>query len=440
MKLADTLAKFESSHGEDDENKIDVFDKLRNKEIVRTNKSNPQIIIRILPSVTSDGTFYKEFRNWIIPVKNGQGVAKANAISLEKDPNPDDPIQQHIDKLTQNGTLPAGKYGPITPSTSFYVNAFVYTLDPNTNTLNYRQGPESPVFVVQLGISQMRSIMEKLANPMFNPNTAPTAASMLGREPTDDEKDLSFISTALAYPIMITLGSDNKYTVDIMQSYLQGALPDGWEQWAEDLDYLAQPLYKTNPGYTEYILNQQRALEVGGNQPQQQAMPQQGFNNAQLQNVAQGYAQSQQYPKMQQGTPAPQAPQAPQTAYQRPTAPVAPAQSTASQMPKMPSQGMPAPQAPTHVEVPNVNQTTPSIPSAPAAMPTAPVSSGATTTPNPLGEFGTPLATSAKEQASSADNAPQEATKDQQISDTADAVQKALAQAGIADAGALLGK
>ena len=399
MSLADSINRFKSGGFDNESEK--PWEKLKHDQL-RLTKEHNEVIVRILPATPKNGTqddFFQESRQVYLQLPNGarpDWKLRATNFSLSTPADENDPLEQAVKTWLAKGTMP-NKYGKGANS-RYLMNAVQLKFDEGIG--NYvpvvdDQG-QLYVQVFQATYGLYNSLMEALSDKAQNPINTPAGRAKLQADQakgidTTHYGDWSFISSGLAYPVKFTRDDNGsgpvKYAATVMSAYPLGALPQGWEDQAEDLAYQAQSTYKSNPGFVQQFIDainevqepeddiqiQDTAMPgaMGGYTPQPVA---QGYTPQAVQPGQQGYtgqvnqpAQGQQNPVGPQGTPAqpqgnysggapvgqpapqqqtPQAPQPTQPAPQQqmPQAPVQPTPQPTQQAPQAPQE--PAKQAP----------------------------------------------------------------------------------------------
>ena len=261
MSLKDAINRYKEVNSNNSDN-YDPTQELRNKTILRAGAKNQKVMVRILPPANSENLFYTEFRQWFTSASKKSGGEFKTAFTLSSKRDENDPIQAYIDRADKVGLI-GTTFSNSYPSKRYYVN--VVPLQYTDGKIIQATIPDGlpNVYVMELSKSQMDSLMSSLEDPMSNPNVNQAALNAYAFTPSQDQKDWSFISSGLAYPIQISYVKESNnhvhYDVKIAQNYPLPPLPTGWENQLEDLNKLIQPSYITNPSIVQYVLNQKNA-------------------------------------------------------------------------------------------------------------------------------------------------------------------------------------
>lgn len=254
---------------------------LKNKELYfpkQAGNQAPTLLVRILPPApgVGDGNFNVPAREIFLQTQNSNGKdLKLNAV-LSPFPNQEDPLDMAITQWQAENRVPNSYNRQAKPSNRYYVNAVNIVVNPQTGQYEEERDPQTGQLVVRLlklTHSACNGILEKLTDPMFAPQA-------LQGQPMEVAQ-YSFISSMYAFPIRLTKPLKNSgqmsYGVDIMTQFPLGALPQGWENLLEDLQYQATPSVQYNFEYVDYFIKVVNGEEPVQGQNQTQAQPTQGY-------------------------------------------------------------------------------------------------------------------------------------------------------------------
>lgn len=389
MSLADSINKLkEATTSNNQNNGESAFSKLAHKEILRPSKRNPNLQLRILPPAQGKEVFFTELRQWGVEYRKKDGSKTFTSLNLKAEVDENDPLDAFINELRATNSMPQGRFGEIYPKKHFYVNVVPYTYVTINNVPQMQMQTDEQglpdVYVLDLNKRQMESINEALSNPMNNPNANPANATAYNYNPTEEQKEWSFISDAFAYIVNIVRSDDGKrveYKTSIQSNFCLAPLPQGWETKLEDLDALAEPSSTSNASWTNSVINQmkQDRAMIGGQAPVQAPTRPNASVGTWNQTVGQPQPQtttSTTMPVYNQGGYVQQQP-----VYNQPT----------QQMPNQQSVQHPVQQSvqPTPV-APTQPNPVPPVQAQPAQPTPAPAQEAPT---SPLSNFGTPLGT-----------------------------------------------
>ena len=362
MSLADSINKLkEATASNSQNNEESAFSKLAHQQILRSSKRNPRLMVRILPPAQGKDLFFTEFRQWGVEYTKRDGSKTFTALNLKSEFDENDPLDVFINQLRSANMLPQGTFGSIYPKKHFYMNVVPYTFANGQLQMQTDAQGLPDVYVMDLGKKQMESVNSLLSEPINNPNTNPNYIASMNYQPTEEQKEWSFISSGLAYVIDINRTNNNNnisYSVNVQQGFCLPPLPAGWETKLEDLDALAEPSSATSASWVNSVINQMkeaRGMLGGAPVAPVQAPTQAGVWN-------QATAQTTTFPPVQ--------PQAQNGYVAQPTMPQPPVQTSTTTFPPVQPQVAPVQQAPVAPVQPT---------------PVAPVQS------NPLSNFGAPL-------------------------------------------------
>lgn len=348
--------------------------KLKNKELYfpkPTGQEPSQLMIRILPPAIPNESYNVPSREIFLTARNRNGKELKPTFVLSPFPNQEDPIDVAITKWMAENRVPNNYNKKQKPKSVYLVNVIQLLPDQNGQLVEERDQQGHPVVrLFKLPASACKTINEKLGDPMFRPQNLQGVPEEIAQ--------YSFISSASAFPIRLTKPKQGSgvmhYDVDVFTNYPLGALPQGWENLLEDLQYQATPSIVYNKEFIEYFIS-----VVDGNEPiqgQGQGQPAQGYQPPQPNYGAQqGYQQ---------------APVQPQGGFQTPPQPNFGGQQGYQQAPVQPNQGyqpQQPPMQPTNMGTPTYGMTNTG---------TAPdVNDAFGTSPYPAQPIGNPMGTQA---------------------------------------------
>lgn len=341
MSFMDDLQKEMDRVNQDNGNNEDVDSPYKHlkHDSLYFDKNNRNFIVRILPPVNG-GFFAKEFKELFLKATNKNGKELKSMVTIASEATPDNnELMRDLLTWQQQGLVPDNYGNQAKPTKRYYVNAVKVLADGQGNIfMETDQQGNLVVRLMKLPTSAYQQILSKLADPMLQPN---------------GETEYGFIGINNAFPINITKPAPGsmQYGVDVYSNKELGALPQGWEQNVEDLNYQATPTEEYDHTYLPMIRdilngNEGASSNQGGNsggqtQPtqqsqgntqaptqnqnqfqnattqqnqfqntQQQQAPQQNFNQAPQQNQQQNQAPQQNFnqapQQTQQQTPPPQ--------------------------------------------------------------------------------------------------------------------------------------
>jgi len=387
MSLADTIAQLNKDNGNTstEETVENPWGKLVHNRALRLSKKQPKLLVRILPPLAGKEIF-AEYRQWFTTYQSKTGE-RTTALTLSANQDPEDPIEGYIQDLDKAGKLVNRFGGKNWPTRRYLFNVVPYKMGQNNQLemLTDTQGLPD-VYVMELNKTQTTELVTALADQMYNPNLNPQATAQYNIQPTQEQKEYAFASSALAYPVYLIRNDTQpvSYTNQVMTNYVLPPLPQGFENKLVDLEALTLPSYKQNKSFVDYIVNQGNSLMA--TQPNEAPAPMTDAQvNAQMPTDMQSIP-TPPAPQAQQPAPAPQQPTQPQfgQTYQAPAQPNAP-QPVQPVAPAQPSQSFSQPIPSTPV-TPNQPQQ-----QAPRAASQAPVQP-AQPSNNPLAGVGTPIA------------------------------------------------
>lgn len=285
MSLADELNKLTEANNNDNNFEKPDYPASHLKHYpMLVNKQNPQVHVRILPSVGDSAPTWAPYRELWVTDNNG----KRHLYMLDSNTNStEDPLMQavnrwHNAKFTDdkgeelNGLYKLEpRYGAY-PSLRYYINVVPLDKVKDKNGVpkykeHYTQDGKLDVYMLSINLSLLNILGTQLQDDMLNPNTihldAIKALNTKGYSFTQEDIENSFISSAFAYPITINyINNNNKVertlSVDSNDAHMLNPLPKDWRDQVEDLVYQTTPSYKYNPHWVSNLINQYDA-ELG---------------------------------------------------------------------------------------------------------------------------------------------------------------------------------
>lgn len=268
------------------------------------NKDNAGFMVRVLPPVNPENFFAVSAKDIWLNVTNSKGTEiKVNAVLPYAPKTGESMLTENLATWAQQKRVPNLYNKEAKPTKKFYINVIQVAPDQQGNMVMERDQQGNPIVrIMKIPVSAYQALITKISDPMYRPEGA---------------GEYGIIGVQNAYPIRITKPAPGgmAYTVDVFEKNL-GALPQGWEGLAEDLEYQATPTEVYNPGLIQHVMDVVNGVEgQGNNNPggQQQQQQQQNYNNPQ-QNFSQpqtnqhqgggfnqgGYSQPQQQQQQQQ--------------------------------------------------------------------------------------------------------------------------------------------
>ena len=271
------------------------------------------VMVRILPPATPDASFAEGFRSIFLNATTDKGKAISAPFTLGLAPDVNSPLEHALGVWKQEKRVPNRFSNTQSPSVKFIVNAVQVSIDPATGRFTYELDSQGQLMVrvLELPQSAYTAIATKLQDVSFGIPQPQTA--------TPEQAQYGFISETNAYALRITKPEKNSstrtYQVDVMQSVQLQALPQGWQNLAEDLRYQAQPSEVHSADFVknfiEWADRGSASIPQGQFSQPQFGQPQQGFSQPQFTQqapmtnqapVQQGFSQ----PPVQQGFAQPQ--------------------------------------------------------------------------------------------------------------------------------------
>lgn len=268
------------------------------------NKDNAGFMVRVLPPVNPENFFAVSAKDIWLNVTNSKGTEiKVNAVLPYAPKTGESVLTENLATWAQQKRVPNLYNKEGKPSKKFYINVVQVAPDQQGSMVMERDQQGNPVVrIMKIPVSAYQALITKISDPMYRPENA---------------GEYGIIGIENAFPIRITKPAPGgmAYTVDVFEKNL-GALPQGWEGLAEDLEYQATPTEVYNPGLIQHVMDVVNGVEgqsnnnPGGQQQQQQQnnynQPQQNFNQPNTNQQAGngfnqgGYNQPQQQQQQQQ--------------------------------------------------------------------------------------------------------------------------------------------
>lgn len=266
-QLKAELQQLESANSDFD-NVKSPYSKLKH-EVVRLSKDEPSKLVRILPPTSPDGSFAVGHREMFIDVTNAKGKQIRSGVIM--------PLHQDADNYLLDRKVPewvATKTMPNTygskPSVRYFLNVIQLQDQGNGQYLHELDQQGNPIIrMMQLPYTAYQAVVES----MVDEHTV---------DPEGATDGFGAISAKNAYPFSIYRKgeqTDTKYYARLYERDL-GPLPEGWENFAEDLNYQATPVEDYDKEFVEYMV----AVHEG----QEEA-----FNNRRRGDSGQGQGQAQ---------------------------------------------------------------------------------------------------------------------------------------------------
>lgn len=337
-RLRQRVAEAEEGNGQN-RKQVDYPSKsLKNPELYFNNAENKDLYLRILPPANLQDDYAVPYRKIYLAARNQNGKDLKTDFILPAQPNPESRLEQSLVTWHAQKRVPNPFGADAKPGSKYKANVVRVITNQQTGNWEEERDTNGQLVVRTLELPQTayQAINSALIDPMLRP--------------MGNQSPYSFISPESAFLIKLTKPAKGKMTYDLQvyTNFPLGALPQGWENLLEDLNYQVTPTEVFDPDYVNYFIDVVEGVENRGegNQvapqgvaPQQQVpvqpqfqqpvTPQQGYQQGFQQPVTpqQGYQQGFQQPVTpqynqapQQGYQAPVTPQQP--VYQAPVAPV----------------------------------------------------------------------------------------------------------------------
>lgn len=257
MSLQDLLSGIEKQMGAEinEEQVIYPTTKLKH-EMLRITKDKVRTYVRVLPPTQNAENFIYPYRNFFMQTTNENGKDLRMNVILPAEIDPQDPIEQQINEWIQIGKIP-NQYGS-KPTMKYFMNVNILQLTNDGQLIpETDENGNLVVRVLDASFTLVKNILELLQSPFNQPDGA-----------TDG---MGAISELDAYPFELYRQKESsgiKYYANLINNKPLGRLPQGWENFAEDLAYQATPTSEYNRDFLEYMIKTVNN-KLGGNQQQQ---------------------------------------------------------------------------------------------------------------------------------------------------------------------------
>ncbi|AIW03524.1 single strand DNA binding protein [Bacillus phage Moonbeam] len=354
MSFADLIkqAKAEVEQQTGGDNSRTVYPKAKHPTLF-FGKDTPELLFQLLPSADLNSTFAEPFREIFLTAKSSKGKDLQSNFLLDAEANPASILEQAIAEWTDKQMIPSPFGGQQRPRTAYKVNVIRVVQDQTGAYVQERdQEGKYVVRVLNLPLSAYKGIIDKLANPMLNPQ-GPNGSPM------------SFMDINCAAPIHVQkpLPNTQSYRVEVYPMAKLPALVDGWQNELEDLKEHTTPTERLENGlqWVQAFIDMKNGVNPNARRQAE------GGQSAPTAPATNPYAQT------GQPTAPPVAPPATNQYTAPPAAPTAP-----------PAQSYTPPTAPPVTAPPIQQPVTPPVP------PTAPPSAGTDLNYDSVPDFGTP--------------------------------------------------
>lgn len=327
-------------------------------------KNTPELYFQLLPSADLNSTFAVPFRTIFLEARTSKGKELKQSFTLDAVENPGSILEKAIAEWTDKQMLPS-PYGQVKPRRFFKVNIVkVVTqqvLNPQTSQMETQYVQERDqegnyvVRTLDLPLSAYNGIIEKLGNPMLNP-----------QGPSGSPMSFMDVNKPAMIHVARPLPNTQAYRVEVYPNVILPALVDGWQHELEDLRAQVVPTERLENGlqWVETFINIKNGVNPNAKKQEETQAPAQG----------QAPTAPPVNPYAQQPTPTPTAPPVAPNPYAAPTAP--PVSAPPIQQPVTPTLPPSAPMgAGTDLQMDSVPDFgVPSAPNTPPAAPVAPPS------------------------------------------------------------------
>jgi len=233
--------------GGNNDNPKTVYPKTKHKGIYLNNTTTPEVFFQLLPGKNVDtDPFAVKFRSIFLEARTSKGKELKQNFILDADTNPGSILEQAIAEWTDKLMLPS-KYGQVKPRILFKVNVIKVStqqvMNPQTNQMETQYVQERDqegnyvVRTLDLTVSAYNGIIEKLRNPMLNPQgpNGPTMSFMDVNKP-------AMVHVAKPLP------NTKTYRVEVYPLATLPPLAPGWENQLEDLHAQVVPTERLENG------------------------------------------------------------------------------------------------------------------------------------------------------------------------------------------------
>lgn len=216
----------------------------KNKTI-RLSKKEPEVFVRILPGVKTqedpDGVkFSSKFRSVFLNYIKGDGSATSSPFVL-----PFDFETSVLDPFVNNWKNNNVNFNDFKsrPAKRYLVN--VIPLVSNGGQFQYALDQTGNIFVAPMELT--KTLYDDLIVKLQDEHLMPT-----------QDSNLNFISENHAFAVKLFRtgqGTDTEYKSEVYQRQDLGALPQGWENLASDVNEMAKPTEEQLPGFVNFVIN-----------------------------------------------------------------------------------------------------------------------------------------------------------------------------------------
>ena len=285
MSLQDLLSGIEKQMGAEinEEQVIYPTTKLKH-EMLRITKDKVRTYVRILPPTQNAENFIYPYRNFFMQTTNENGKDLRMNVILPAEIDPQDPIEQQINEWIQIGKVP-NQYGS-KPAMKYFMNVNILQLTNDGQLIpETDENGNLVVRVLDASFTLVKNILELLQSPFNQPDGA-----------TDG---MGAISELDAYPFELYRQKESsgvKYYANLINNKPLGRLPQGWENFAEDLAYQATPTSEYNGDFLDYMIKTVNS-KIGGNVAQTQQQPNNLNQQQQVPQADNNFSQQSQAPQ-----------------------------------------------------------------------------------------------------------------------------------------------
>ena len=228
MSFADIInaeqKKLESSQGGND--KVE-YPQTKNKRLF-FQKNETEILMQILPSAAlAAAPFAVPVRKIFLSARSSNGKDISSNFTLDAEPNDGSLLEQKITEWGQRQLIPNGFGGQQTPKRAFLVNC-VRVVNVNGQWFQERNDDGTlAVRLFEVPQSGYSNVIRKLQDPLYNVANS----------------ELSFMDPNRPFPIKISKPAKGQmeYPVEVYTSIALPPLPQGWENFLENLNEHAVP-------------------------------------------------------------------------------------------------------------------------------------------------------------------------------------------------------
>lgn len=250
---------------------------LKHKELYFPKSENGQpstLTVRILPPAIPGENYNVVAREIFLSARNRNGKDLKSNFVLPAYPNSEDVLEQALIRWNAENRVPNAYNRNASPRQRFYLNVVNMITNQQTGEVYPETDAEGKLVIrlLKLPRTACLTISESLISPMLRPNFSPDVP--------EDIAQYSFISSADAFPVMITKparsNQPTQYSIQVLTNRPLGALPQGWEEELPDLAYQATPSTEYNKRFVEYFISVVDGVEpvAGGGQQQATQAPQ----------------------------------------------------------------------------------------------------------------------------------------------------------------------